>query len=300
MEANVRSPREATGPVVVATDFSATADAAVARGLAVARALGAELHLLHVFDDGIWRSLFKVFEVGSWHGDEPALAARSELSRRAAALAEASGVAVHAESLVGDTSEQIAHYAASNGARLLVVGRRGEDVIGDLIVGGTALKVLEQSRVPLLLAGGGKAGDYARIVVATDCREAGARLAGSVAALFPNSRHVLMHAYAVPFEGRMRLAGATDADIQTYRARERSAAEGRLHGAVAALGTRGQAFEPLLVQGFAAPTILQEASALQADLIALGRHGDRLGERLLGSVTQNVLHHARGDVLIVP
>jgi nucleotide-binding universal stress UspA family protein len=300
MAAIINFPRNAIGPIVVATDFSAAADAAVARGLAVARALGAELCLLHVFDDGVWRSLLKVFEVGSWHGDEPALAARSELSRRAAALSEASGLAVRAECLVGDTADQIAQYTVSVDARLLVIGRRGEDVIGDLIVGSTALNVLAQSRVPLLLAGDHRGGDYARVAVATDCGEAGARLAGSVAALFPNSRHVLMHAYAVPFEGRMRLAGATDADIQTYRARERSAAEGRLHGAVAALGTRGQAFEPLLVQGFAAPTILQEASALQADLIALGRHGDRLGERLLGSVTQNVLHHARGDVLIVP
>jgi len=38
---------------------------------------------------------------------------------------------------------------------------------------------------------------------------------------------------------------------------------------------------------------------MQADLVAIGKHGGgALEEKLLGSVTQNVLYHAGCDVLL--
>lgn len=288
--------------VVVATDFSAAADLAVERAASLAASLNAELCVLHVFNDGVWRTMMKVFDIGSWRGAEPALQAREQLSRQVVELSGRTGLVVRAECLTGNAAEQIAAYAAACGAAVLVIGQHGENVVDELALGSTALKILGRSTVPVLLARAKEGGDYARILVATDFSEAARRLAQQVPVLFPVARRVLMTAYSVAYEGRMRLAGATDADIENYRARERQRTESGMADFVAGLDATvvGQ-YERRLVHGFPASAILEQAGLMQADLIALGRHGGSvIDERLLGSVTQNVLYNARCDLLLMP
>ncbi len=290
------------GSIVVATDFSAAADLAVERAAVLARSLDAGLFLLHVFNDGVWRTMMNVFDIGSWRGPEPALLARDQLSRQAAELAARTRLDVRAECLTGSAAEQIAAFAASNGARLLVVGQHGENAIDELVLGSTALKLLSRSCVPVLLARPGDGGQYARVLVATDFSDCAHRLAQKVPALFPLARRVLMNAYVVPYEGRLRLAGATDAEIEEYRSRERERAELAMTDFAAGLdtGVVGQ-YERRVVHGFPAGAILEHAAQMHADLIAIGRHGGGVAEeRLLGSVTQNVLYNSRCDLLLMP
>jgi len=53
--------------------------------------------------------------------------------------------------------------------------------------------------------------------------------------------------------------------------------------------------------GHAASVLLEETGLCDADLIVVGKYGaSALDERLLGSVTLNVLHHSPCDVLLVP
>jgi nucleotide-binding universal stress UspA family protein len=62
----------------------------------------------------------------------------------------------------------------------------------------------------------------------------------------------------------------------------------------------GEEFASSLTHGFPASSVL-EAAAVDIDLIVVGRHsGSAIEERLLGSVTRNVLYHANCDVLLVP
>lgn len=57
----------------------------------------------------------------------------------------------------------------------------------------------------------------------------------------------------------------------------------------------------LVREGYPATVLLEEASAQSADLLVIGKHGaGAMEERLLGSVTLNLLHHAPCDVLRVP
>lgn len=59
--------------------------------------------------------------------------------------------------------------------------------------------------------------------------------------------------------------------------------------------------EPVLAYGTPAAVLLDQADRIEADLIVIGKHGGTaLEERLLASVTQNVLYHARCDILQVP
>lgn len=57
----------------------------------------------------------------------------------------------------------------------------------------------------------------------------------------------------------------------------------------------------LVRHGYAPAVLLDEAMRSDADLLVIGKHGaTALDERLLGSVTLNLLHHAPCDVLLVP
>ena len=57
----------------------------------------------------------------------------------------------------------------------------------------------------------------------------------------------------------------------------------------------------LIVQGYPATVLLREIERSGAELVVIGKHGGTmLDERLLGSVTQNLLYHADCNVLLVP
>lgn len=54
-----------------------------------------------------------------------------------------------------------------------------------------------------------------------------------------------------------------------------------------------------IVLGIAKRDIIQQAQAHKADLIVVGRHGTSLMQKLIGSTTDSIIHHASCDVLAV-
>lgn len=286
--------------IVAATDLSPSADRAVEQAARFAAKWGATLCLLHVFNDGIWATIKSLYEAEHWAAQEPILAARDRLSRQARELGARHGIAVSAETRTGRAAPSIAAFVREQQAQLLVVGQHGEDWIGETLIGGTALKVLEQTSIPVLLMRRAADADYSIILTATDFSDNARRAARCAIDLFPDARHYLLHAYSVAFEGRMRLAGASNEDIDRYREEELVRAMARMDEQIAAVGA-GRRIERLLTHGSPMAALLEHSGQAQADLIAIGKHGGpALEERLLGSVTQNVLYHAGCDVLLVP
>ncbi|MEW5783048.1 MAG: universal stress protein [Pseudomonadota bacterium] len=286
--------------IVVATDLSDGARIAVERGALLAKQLGAELVLLHVFNDGLWATITQLYDAERWHGQEPVLATRERLSGLATDLTTRHGIDVVAETRTGRAAASIASFVVERHARLLVVGEHGENWVGDTFVGGTALKVLKRAGVPALLARRPASAGYRRILIATDFSDCARRAALLARELFPTAERALLHVYSVAFEGRMRLAGAGDADVEHYRDVERRRAEAQLREFAAAIdGVEG--WRTWAVYGSPAPTICTQAMQHDADLIVIGRHGGSEAEEwLLGSVTQNVLYNAPCDVLLSP
>ncbi len=287
------------GAIVAATDFSAGANLAVDRAARLAKRWQAPLWLLHVFNDGAWATIRSLYQREHWADREPVLAARDRLSGLARELGNRHGIEVLAETRTGRAASEIAAFAAQCEARLLVVGEHGENWLGDaLMIGGTALKLLESARQPVLLVRRPAGGDYANILVGTDFSDNALRAAQAARSLFPEARLTLCHAPMVPFEGRMRLAGASDEDIGRYRREEAARAEEKMRGIIEGLAP------PLasrILSGFPPAVLAEQARVTGADLVAVGRHGGgAFSERLLGSVTQNVLHQAPCDVLLVP
>ncbi len=288
--------------IIVASDLSEAADAAVEQAAALARRSGASLWILHVFNDGFWASIKGIYDAERWSGNEPALSARNSLSQQVREVADHHGIVVNGETRTGRAAAEIARFLTERQADLLVVGEHGEDWIGDTVIGATALKVLEQANVPVLLVRCPASVDFSTVIVATDFSDNAKRAAQLALNWFPASTHYVAHAYIVPFEGRMRMAGATSDDIDRYRNDEQARAENTMMTLRESLDipetTRVQWIN---LRGNPASVLFELSERHAADLIVIGKHGGTvIEERLLGSVTQNVLYHASSNVLLVP
>jgi nucleotide-binding universal stress UspA family protein len=288
--------------IVAATDFSAGAQRAVEQAARLAKQWNAALTIVHVFNDSTWASIKAIYDLSRWETSDPAASARHKLSAICAELERDFGVSTDAEVLTGRASKKIHEFVASRRAGLLVVGEHGENWLRDAVLGGTALKALEASPIPVLLVRQPAAGTYRRIVIATDFSATASRTACLALELFPEARHHLVHAYVVPFEARMRMDGAQEEDIQHYRKQEYLKAAQNLEALAVNCDYRTAAeFSRLALYGYPASVLFEQAQDMEADLIAIGKHGGgAFEEKLLGSVTQNVLYHAGCDVLLSP
>jgi nucleotide-binding universal stress UspA family protein len=286
--------------LVAATDLSPASDIAVEQAALLAKQWDAELVLLHVFNDAFWSTIKAIYAAEHWAGTEPVLVARKRLSQQVREIAAQHGIRVRGDTRTGRAASEIAAFGREQDAQLLVVGEHGEDWIGDTVVGGTALKVLKRAELPVLLVRRPPSANISRILVATDFSDNAMRAAQLSLRWFPQAHQQLVHAYYVAFEGRMRLAGAMQEDIERYRNDEASRAEEKIQAQLQALHAESTVGK-LLVRGAPAPVLIEQAERLAADLIVIGKHGGTvLDEMLLGSVTQNVLYHAGCNVLVVP
>ena len=285
--------------ILAATDLSPAADLAVEQAALLARKWNAELCLLHVFNDSIWNSIKAIYTAENWSDTDPVLLARNRLSKQVKTLSEQHGIRVHGETRTGEAVPMIADFVREQQAQLLVVGEHGEDWIGDTLLGGTAVNLIEQAKIPVLLVRRVVPEDFSTILTATDFSDNAQRAARWSSECFPSARHILLHAYFVAFEGRLRMAGASSDDIERFRDDELARTEIQIIRQVAELAPHQP--QRLLMRGYPAAALLEQSERLGADVIVMGVHGNAaLGKRLLGSVTQNVLYHARCNVLLVP
>ena len=124
--------------VLVATDFSASASAAIDYAAALASRAGARLHLVHVLEEP-----FVMPGSYEWHmPDTPARRearyqqALARLSKDAAAVGDLVTAAVEVRS--GEVTQSIAQAAIDYGADVVVLGTRGRAGLRHLFGGGTA------------------------------------------------------------------------------------------------------------------------------------------------------------------
>lgn len=116
--------------ILVATDFSEGADAALAVAAHYARALHARVHVLHISG-----------------------AAGSDVTRP---LADIAAVVGHDVPLTfagrrGDPAEEIVLYAAAHAIDLIVVGTHGRTGVSRVLLGSVAERVIRGSRRPVLV-----------------------------------------------------------------------------------------------------------------------------------------------------
>ncbi|MDZ4797728.1 MAG: universal stress protein [Bryobacteraceae bacterium] len=135
--------------LLVATDFSSGAEAALSVAYNLARAIGAELTIVHVVaDSGREGSRGSVRR--SKDGLSPtALSAGHAVDRLARDLA-AEGVMVHTSCVQGDPVEMLLREAARCGTDILVAGTQGRSGLPRLLLGSVAEALIRRAACPVM------------------------------------------------------------------------------------------------------------------------------------------------------
>jgi nucleotide-binding universal stress UspA family protein len=199
----------------------------------------------------------------------------------------------------GAVVDVITAEAEAMPADLVVFGARGTDFLRRLVFGSTAERLLRKSTRPMLVVKQRAHEPYQRVLVAVDFSAWSKPLIGLARRVAPRAHLLLLSAYQVPFQGRLRLAGATDAKITVYLERAQQAAERQLHALAAGAGLASADWTPCLRHADPSLAIVEQEIEQACDLIVVGKHGRNVMEDLLlGSVTSHVLAESVGDVLV--
>ena len=137
--------------VLVATDFSDTSESALSYGREFARTFGATLHVLHVIENAMmwigpeaagvdFVQLHAEVEAGAWN----------TLNRIVTSEDREQLKAVAAVRTGNSPAFEIAGYAKAEGIDMIVMGTHGRGMMGHLLMGNVAEKVVRIAPCPVL------------------------------------------------------------------------------------------------------------------------------------------------------
>lgn len=287
-----------TSLFLAATDFSENARHAAYRAAILARENGARLLLLHVVNFRLLTAAKRMLGIAVDIDERLVARAEAEMAAVIEQIAEDTGVRAAGRVAVGDAIDEIA--SAGEEAVLVVLGATGSTGLGDLVLGSTAERVLRRVTRPVLVVKKPAQDTYRRALVPVAFGPYSANALHSLLALTPETDVTVLHAFSVPYEASLQLAGLTQDEIERYRQDARAEALSRLQQLIATLGAAGSRFRRKVEYGHAAHLILAQADEDRSDLIVIGRQGESVvQEVLLGSVTRHILSGAGCDVLVV-
>jgi nucleotide-binding universal stress UspA family protein len=286
--------------IVVATDFSDTAAAALAWAAETAREHRARIVVVHAAT--MAPSAPEYVQLPGSAYDEIRAAARGQLDALIAAL-EPTGLPCSAELVVAPAVAGIVAAATRAHADLVVAGTRGRTGWKRLLLGSTAARLVRDAPFPVLTVHPADARHprpVRAVLVATDFSDDAWRAAEAALRIVDTdpqaSRVVLLHVYRTALDAVPARAAAYAARIRaTSTAAQQSAADW-----AARLSRPGLTVEVRVHEGYPPETIVDEATELGVDLIAMGTHGRSALERLwIGSTAERVLPEAPCPVLTV-
>ena len=133
--------------VLVATDFSAGSDEALAHAIDVAKPSNAEVEVVHVIE------LAEEFPFGATYFDADYGALHAgvdeQLTRRAERV-RAAGLKCDTKILEGSAPSEIAKRGRDTGADLIVVGTHGRTGLAHALLGSVAERVVRRASCPVL------------------------------------------------------------------------------------------------------------------------------------------------------
>lgn len=277
--------------VVVASDLSPGARAALRRAAWLPLAPGATLSLVHALPDGLRADLRPA-------AAERAMTALRAAAAEAAAVARGRGLEVKLDCAVvaGAAHVELVRFARAADADLLVVGRHGARPLRDALLGSTAERVIRKGDTPLLLVNGDAADAYQRALVALDLSEVSGRVADLALSLLPPEARALrlVHAFHLPFEEW--LGGAA---LDELRAERRRAVAAAAEVLAASYPERGVRCDVAIREGDPRLVLLHEVERARPDLVVVGTHARAgVAHALLGSVAEWLVRSCPCDVAV--
>ena len=282
--------------ILVPTDFSEAAEAALDVALELAAQVRAKVHLMHAIEPPY---------VGFSDGLEfPTADLVTRIQAKgaadlAASLAKRSGTRVDLASILveGDPRETVLEAAEEVDADLVIMGTHGRRGLRRALMGSVAESVVRECARPVMTVHGPRAvaGPFQHILVPTDFTDT-SRRALDVAlelARASGASITLLHIWSLP------MMGYGESLMWPREALERAAQEAMNDLLVATKKVHGKT-DALLRQGSEATVIIEAVTSARCDLVVLGTHG-RLGlaRLLLGSVAGEVIRRCAVPVLTV-
>lgn len=293
-----------SGPVVVGVDGSSSALAAVDAAAHEASLRGVELRVVHAF---LWPAMHAPpgsSPLGPLTGALHETAERIVADAVDRARSRIVGIQVSRAVLAGEASMVL--QAQSRTAQLIAVGHRGSGGFAELLLGSTAVHLSAHAHCPVMVVRGrpDPAGPVLVAIEGSPQEQTAIAFAFLEAAL-RGTDLVALHAWStwtdhgehalghpVDLVELVELVGDTDRLHQEEERRLAEALSGH-HDQYPGVTVR-----PRVVRGRTRRALI-EASA-DARLMVVGARGHgRFAGRLLGSVSQAVLHHAHCPVAVV-
>ncbi|MBU0593534.1 MAG: universal stress protein [Gammaproteobacteria bacterium] len=289
---------QAFSPIVVATDFSDSAERAMQRGAQIAKQLEAELHLIHVVQPlDLYPGVDPAADFRQNHEQALHAAVKNRLDTLADNLRKDCAIQVVVATRIGRAHKEIADYAAAKEAYLVVTGARGEHTLLDLLIGSTASRLLRLATCPVLIVKNTETKPYQTAIAAVDFSPGSITALELARAVAPSAQIEVLHVYDTDHDDRMRQAGMDETFILNRQAHVIKDAEKHLDIELEKLN-EGK-ISRNVVAAYPAAAICERAEVLRSDLIVLGRHGKSgMQELLLGSVSKDVANAADCDVLL--
>ncbi|HWP84361.1 MAG TPA: universal stress protein [Terriglobia bacterium] len=289
-------PQKKIHAVLVATDFSRGSESALRRALHLPLAAGAKLCLLHVLPREMPQELRAVAE----NRARRHLRQWADRARQAAGTAGSPRWRLATKLAFGKPPVEIVRAARLLGADLVLVGRQGATPLRGRRIGATAIRVIREGDIPVLVVSRRPRGPYQRPLVAIPLEDTARaildlalRVLGAPAAPIP-----VVHAYWPPFDSAA-LASLPPREVSRYHRDLKRQAEADLNRTLAALSSQPGRWLRVAQRGDPRTVVLEEARRRRSDLIVVGTHArSGLAHVLLGSVAEWLIRSAPCDVLV--
>ncbi len=236
--------------ILAATDLSAPARHAAERAALLASMTQGTLDLLHVIPAGPLDRLRRlVREVPADAEQRLVDVAREDLRQLAEGLLKKYQVTAGVRVISGLIPRRLNEEADALGADLVVLGARGRSFVQHLLLGSTAEKMVGHAARPLLVVKQPPREAYRRLLVPVDFSPASLPALRLARALAPEAEMILLHAFDVPFEGKLRLAGVAEDTVEIYRVVAREEARQKMDEILAGVGVDPRAVQRLVLHG---------------------------------------------------
>jgi nucleotide-binding universal stress UspA family protein len=306
-EARMIEPTPFFRKILVATDFSQCATAALEQAVALARLSHAEITLAHAIP--LTRETMEEFVANPWYAaanvDEIEQRLQHGADERLQAAAkpyQENGLAIRFKTLWGAPFLEIIQLVHEEGYDLAVVGTRGQSPLSRFLVGSTATKLVRKCPCPVLVAKPGSSGRFASILAPVDLTETSQKSLHAAAAL-AKAAHGELHALYVYDDDRDTKLPPLALDFDVDRSmRRRQLRRQALEKLEQFAGSLRLPVQPTLhvERGEPWKRILACARRLEADLTVLGTVGrSGVSGLLIGNTAERVLHSAACSLLAV-
>lgn len=293
--------------ILVATDFSSCAAAALEQAAELARPSHAKITLAHAIP--LTRETMEEFVANPWYAAANVDEIEQRLQQGADARLQAAiapyqgdGAALDCKTLWGTPFLEIIHLVQEEGYDLVAVGTRGHSPLSRFLVGSTAAKLVRKCPCPVLVAKPDSAGALASILAPVDLTES-SKKSLRTAALLAEASGGELHALYVfddDRDGKLPpLALDFDVDEGLRRRQLRRRALQQFEQFVASLGLPVQPTLHL-ERGEPWKRILACSRRVDADLTVMGTVGrGGVSGLLIGNTAEKVLHSAASSLLAV-